>query len=53
MAIGIQDLRVTDYGKYNKIHDKDRGLWYYHEWFIVCFLMWALDMGGLDHERWK
>lgn len=52
MAIGIQDLQQTAYGKYYKIHDKDREQWYYSEWFIGCLLMWALDMGGIDNERW-
>lgn len=53
MAIGIEDLRQTDYGKYYKIHDKDRAQWYYHEWFIICLLMWVLDTGGIDYEKWK
>jgi len=53
MAIDLRDIDATAYGKYTKIHDKDRGLWYYHEWFIVCLIMWALDMGGINYERWK
>ena len=53
MAIGLQDLRQTTFGKYYKIHDKDRATWYYSEWFIGVFINWALDINGYSYERWK
>lgn len=53
MAIGIEDIEQTLFSKYYKIHDKDRGTWYYSEWLIGVLVNWALDINGYDYEKWK
>jgi hypothetical protein len=51
--ISLDDIYQTDYLKYYKIHDKERKLWYYSEWFLGVLVKWALDIDGYTYEKWR
>jgi len=48
----IQDITKDYYGVYYRIHDRDRGKWYFDEWFLVCLVKWLVD-AGYDYEKYK
>lgn len=50
--IGIEDLDKSYAGTYYRIHDKDRGMYYYDEWLSCCFIKWLFDFDGYEYPKY-